>query len=279
MKKIITLIIALTLVTGFVMADDIGLTAALQFGVDNMNKADDGEPEPWIKPSIAYGSSFVDGSLDLYAKLAYLSYFKKNDLDSAPMYLYFDFSLTYNLSLSSGSTLSFILENEVDKFMLSNRPESEDGSGLCSIFEPAINFRQGLDIGDIYANLCFPITYVQYVKDVGTPWVDFKAKLGWDSSFGLGLWIREVMNLKVPEWGETGHAHFDACASYSYGPFYAEVEADIYKDFSDNGMDLIPMVQYTIIDNLNVWLSFDIYGLGGAYDATFSPSLGISYSF
>ena len=280
MRKLLFLIAVLAIFSGFVMAEDLGISAGVEFGIDNVAEANDGNRDPWIDPFASYGGSYVDGTLDFFTKIAYKVNFYKGDLESVPIGLYFDIALTFNFFLSAYSTISFTAENEMDRLMMSNRPEAEDGSGLRSLFSPAINFKQVVeDAGDFYINLKFPITYLAYYKNADTA-IDLKSTLGWNSTFGLGFWVREVLNLKVPEGSETGHAEIDLCLSYGNGPFYTEVEADFRKNLSENGLSITPLVQYSFIPGLKAWLKcgFDAIGIENA-DVVISPALGVSYSF
>ena len=279
MKKAVILFMAFVLAAGFAMADDIGLTAGLEFGIENLNKANEGDSRPWIEPSISYYSNFLDGALDLNTKLGFYIGFTKYENESVPMGLYFDLGLTYSLYLSYASALSFTVENEIDKLMITNRPE--DGSGINSTFLPAVNFGQDIDgIGNIYINLKFPIQYLtDYDKNADTT-VNFNGILGWYSTFGLGLWIKEVYIMRPDKYSESGHYAIGAFASYGYGPFYAQAEASIYKDFDAYGMTLTPQIQFNIIDGLYFWVKCALEKLGSSqYDTAASPGIGISYSF
>ena len=280
MRRLLFLAAALAIFSGFVMAEDLGISVGLEFGIENVNEANDGNRDPWIDPFASFGGSYLDGTLDFFTKIAYKVNFYKGDLEAVPIGLYFDIALTYNFFVSAYSTLSFTAENEMDRLMMTNRPETEDGSGLRSLVSPAINFNQATDgAGDFYVNLKFPITYLAYYKGVDAA-VDLKATLGWNSAFGLGFWAREVLCLKVPEGSETGHAEIDLCLSYGNGPFYAEVEADIRKNLSENGLCITPLVQYSFIPGLKAWLKcgFDAIAIKDA-SVEISPALGISYSF
>ena len=71
-----------------------------------------------------------------------------------------------------------------------------------------------------------------------------------------------------------------------------EVETNIPKDFNKlggGGMTITPKVQYTIIENLNVWLECGIGNIGAkvldsdlkekSSDLGISPAIGVTYSF
>jgi len=270
-KKFFVLLCVLVLFAGFVAADDIGLTAGLEFGVGNVTKANDGEWEPYLTPSITYEKSFLDDALDLYAELDYTFDFKPN-FEELSQYLYFDLSLGYNLNFGSASTLSFILENEIDEFNISPR---SDGNNFTGIFTPAVKFNQELGIGDIYAKASVPITYIQDEKDADKE-VDLKFRLGWDSAFGLGLWAQLNSKL-VPDF--VGYNGFDANVSYETDVVYFEVTANIPKELSDNGINITPEFDY-YFGNFTFYIKCKFAGVAAnTGSVAISPALGIKFSF
>jgi len=270
-KKFLALFCVLVLSVGVVVADDIGLTVGAEFGIGNINKADDGDWEPYLMPSITYETSFLDGALDLSAELDYTFDFTSK-FDKISQWLYFDLSLGYNLKLGSASTLSFILENELDEFQISPR---SDGNNFTGIFTPAIKFNQEVSIGDIYAKVDAPITYIQDAKDADKL-VDLRATLGWDSSFGLSLWARLNSSL-VPE--VVGYNGFDANVSYETGPVYFEIEANIPKEINDDGVTVTPEFDYNF-GSFTFYLNCEFANIGvDGKKINISPALGVSFSF
>jgi len=299
MKKLLVFFLVLTLTAGFVMAEGLGLTAGLEFGIEGVNKPNDAEDMgPYLYPNIAYENSFLDGALDVFADLGFTVYFTKgwggygkdkDGKDATPMSLYFDLGATYNLFFGD-STLSFTLENEIDPLVLSARLEKnehgEDAKNMTSIFWPGVTFNQKLSgIGDIYANARLGIMYLQDSYKDETP-MAMELKFGWVSEFGLGLWVREdlALNKYAGCDGESGHIQFNFLVSYETGPLYAEVEINIPKEFDKNGgITITPKAEYTIMDGLNVWLKAEIGGIGeigvDKGDVGISPALGVTYSF
>jgi hypothetical protein len=259
---------------GYVVAaeeddDGIGLTVGLEFGVENVNEGNGGSKDPYLSPMLIYEKSFLDGALDLYAELDYFFYFNKVGGDFRQE-LYFDLSLGYNLSLGNASTLSFILENEFDRFIIA--PSPSGSNSITGIFTPAVKFNQEFDFGDLYAQLGAPITYMQYEKnaDLG---VGLDLTLGWASTFGLGIELIEHNSI-TPDAGYTG---LDLIISYETGPIYFEVEIDTYKDM-DAGITIIPDFEYSFkAFTFYANCTFDYVGSKG--DIEISPAIGVKFSF
>jgi len=279
-KKYIFLFFGLCLVAGFTAAGDegIGLSVGLEFGIENINKADDEELNPYLMPMLIYENSFLDKTLDVYAELDYKFGFAKTpneDGDDAnPQSMYIDLMIGYNLSLGSASTLSFILENEFDELIIS--PRYKEKNALTGILTPAVKFNQELGIGDIFAQIGAPITYVQYQKDADTA-IGLDFTLGWNSTFGLGVEAK-FCTLIVPG-DDVGYKGIETIVSYETGPVYFEVETIIPKEISDEGVTITPEFDYSF-RNFTFYVKSEFAGIGlSEGDAIISPGLGVKYSF
>jgi len=277
MKRFLFIFLVLILAAGFATAEDLGLTAGLEFGLGNVGQAYDGDIEPYLMPMIIYETAFLDGALDLYAELDYTIGFydayNEDDDKVVPMSLYFDFSLGYNLSLGSASTLSFILENEFDEIILS--PTFKDSTNITGIFTPAVKFNQEFNFGDLYAQIGVPITYVQYEKDADAL-IGLDFTLGWSSTFGLGL-EAIIYTLLAPS-DDSDYLGLELTASYETGPFYFELNAEFPKE-SDYGFTLTPEVDYSF-GNFTVYAFFEFAGIGSDGDeVVITPAIGVKYSF
>ena len=282
MKKLLVLLAALTLVTGFAFSQDLGLTAGLEFGINAVNKPNDAsDMYPYIMPNIAYENSF--GGVDLYTEVDYTLGFTKDSDDTYPMDLYWDLALGYDISLASASTLSILAENELGFNFVTDL-----GDTLWGTFRPGLKFDQGIDgVGDLYAQFDLPIGY-------GKGWGDdtiicLDGTIGWDSTFGLGLKAKAHF-LFAPDSLDTGFTGIDIKATYSNGPAYGEIEARIAKDSGDissfidgsgykPSVAIIPKVQYEIITGLNAYLKCAFGNIGGTGDIIISPVIGVTYSF
>jgi hypothetical protein len=152
-------------------------------------------------------------------------------------------------------------------------------SGMTSTFRPGVKFNRNMNFGDIYATAVLPITYLDCYSGADTA-VGLELGIGWDSSFGLGLWITEVLAINEANGRDTGHDRLDLGASYETGPFYAEAEANIYNYFDKNGMTLMAKFQYTIFKGFSAWLKCEFERVGAdSGDIFLNPSLGVKYSF
>jgi len=270
MKKITLLFLVLCVAAGFAAAEDegIGLSAGLEFGAVNASNGNGGDMSLYLMPMLIYENSFLDGALDLYAELDYTFGLTKED-DSNPQSLYVDLSVGYNISLGENSTLSIILENEFDPIVIA--PKDEDGSSLTGIFTPALKFNQSLDIGDLYAQIGAPITYI---KDIDTV-IGLDFTLGWSSSFGLGIEAKICSLLSPSE--AAGYTGLDLTVSYEAESIYFEVETIIPKE-TDEGITITPEFDYSF-KNFTFYIKSEFAGIGTSGDVIISPALGVKYSF
>jgi len=281
MKKFFVALLVIALLASFAAADDnegIGLSTGLEFGIGNVNKANDGKRFPYLMPMLIYENSFFDDTLDIYAELDYTFGFTKepdNDgNDVYPQSLYSDLMIGYNLGLGDTSTLSFILENEFDEIILS--PKYKGVNSLTGIFTPAVKFNQKLNIGDLFAQIGAPITYIQYDKDADTA-VGLDFTLGWNSSFGLGLEAK-VCTLIVPG-DDAGYTGVETTVSYETETIYIEVETIIPKEISNEGVTVTPEFDYSF-KNFTFYVKCEFAGIGvNDGNVIISPALGIKYSF
>ena len=269
MKRFLVLLTALTLLTGFVFAEDIGLTAGLEFGVVNIGEGDGFEKQPYLMPNLVYENAFLDEALDVYAELDYSFGFNKNGGDSFPMLLEFDLALGYNLKLGSASTLSFLLE-DYWAFCLSPEVIEPDLPYFMELY-PGVKFNQGFDFGDIYAKLEFPLYFFGY-KDADLA-CDIWFTAGFKSNVGFGIYITEKFGIKP----EAEHHAIRVVPSFEYGPIYAELKTDLIGS-DDFFLNLTPKVNYNFnAFNFYVKCEFDFIGTDG--DIWITPALGATFSF
>jgi opacity protein-like surface antigen len=283
MKKFFVALFALAMLASFAAADDdydkgIGLSAGLEFGIGNINKANDVEMSPYIMPMLIYENSFFDEALDIYAEVDYTFGFTKepdgDDADVYPQSLYSDLMIGYNMGLGDTSTLSFILENEFDEIIIS--PKYKESNSLTGIFTPTIKFNQELDIGDLFFKIGAPITYIQYDKDADKI-VGLDFTVGWNSSFGLGLEAK-ACTVIVPS-DDAGYTGTEAIVSYETKPIYIEVKTIIPKEIGDEGVTVTPEFDYSV-KNFTFYVKCEFAGIGiSGGNAVISPALGIKYSF
>jgi len=273
MKKFFVFLLVLVLSASFAAAEDegIGLSAGLEFGIENINKANDEEMNPYLMPMLIYENSFLDETLDVYAELDYTLGFTKEPNDDGddvnPQSMYIDLMIGYNLSLGEASTLSFILENEFDEIIISPI------YALTGIFTPAVKFNQKLGFGDLFAQIGAPITY--YDKDADTT-IGLDFTLGWGSTFGLGIEVK-ILTLLSP--GDVaGYNGFETIISYKIEPVYIEVETIIPKEISNEGVTITPEFDYSF-KNFTFYVKCEFAGIGAEGGVSITPALGVKYSF
>ncbi|MCL1931821.1 MAG: hypothetical protein FWF55_08390 [Treponema sp.] len=293
MNKFLLLFLFVVLAAGFAAAEDIGLTAGLEFGIVDMNKPNDAEDVyPYLDVSVEYENSFLDDALDIYAGLTFDVGFTQEMNDEGdevnPSSLSFDFSIGYNLGLGDASTLSFILGNENNIDFVS----TEDN--VLGIIKPGIKFNQNMgDNGDFYAQADVPIYYLYYGLEKDDTFAGLDLTVGWASAFGLGLEAGGHILFSPDDDTFNGFTGISFTASYENGPIYAELGAAIpvknldtgapysYFDTSAGmGVSITPMFSYTFEFGLSVYLSLTFDGIGVTdNDPGISPAIGVTYSF
>jgi len=282
MKKFFVFLIVLALSTSFAAGEDhegdegIGLSVGLEFGIGNVNKANDEEMNPYLMPMLIYENSFFDETLDVYAEFDYTFGFTKEPNDDGdevnPQSMYIDLLIGYNLGLGDASTLSFILENEFDEIIIS--PRLNNGINLTGIFTPAVKFNHTLDFGDLFAKIGVPITYYDIDTDAAIG-LDFT--LGWSSTFGLGIEAK-ICTLLSPG-DDVGYNGFEPIISYKTEHIYIEVETIIPKKISNEGVTITPEFDYSF-KNFTFYVKCEFAGIGtDGGDVSITPALGVKYSF
>jgi len=274
MKKFFVFLLILAMLASFAAADDdegIGLSAGLEFGIGNINKANDGDMNPYLMPMLIYENSFLDETLDVYAEIDFTLGFTKEPNDDGddvnPQSMYIDLMVGYNLGLGSASTLSFILENEFDEIIIAPI------YALTGIFTPAVKFNYKLDFGDVFAQIGVPITY--YDKTDTAIGLDFT--LGWSSTFGLGIEAK-ILTLLSPG-DDAGNNGFETIISYKTEPIYIEVETIIPKEISSEGVTITPEFDYSF-RNFTFYVKCEFAGIGvDGGGVSITPALGVKYSF
>jgi hypothetical protein len=258
MKKVFVVLLSLFMTVSFTAFGDeeIGLSTGLEFGIADVSSD---ERMPYLMPMIIYEQPFLDDALDIYAELDYTFGFAE-ELEQS---LYLDLMVGYNLGLSESSMLSFILQNKFDEITIHN-------GDLAGIFTPAIGFNQELNFGDIFAAAGLPV-YYNNNEDSDTE-LGLNFTLGWESSFGLGLEFTVLTMIS----GGFKYDSLEVIARFETDPIYIEVIAEIPSDL-DYGITITPLIEYAI-GNFSLYTKCEFAGLG-AEKISFSPALGIKYSF
>ena len=279
MNKFFVFLFVLVLSASFAAAEDegIGLSAGLEFGIENVNKANDEDMNLYLMPMLIYENSFLDETLDVYAELDYKLGFTQVPNDDGdevnPQSMYIDLMMGYKLCLGDASALSFILENEFDEIIISPRLNNE--INLTGIFTPAVKFSHELDFGSLYAQIGLPITYYD-IEDVdATTGLDFT--LGWSSTFGLGIEAKICTLLSPGDY--VGYSGFETTISYETESIYAKVETIIPKEIDIEGVTITPEFDYSF-KNFTFYIKCEFAGIGAdGGSVSVTPALGVKYSF
>ncbi|MDR0502220.1 MAG: hypothetical protein LBH16_02750 [Treponema sp.] len=271
MKKVFILLLVFTQIVSFAAAADktADFSAGLEFGIENVNKADNEDMIPYLMPIFTYEASFLNDALDLSAELNYTFGFANKLRQS----LYADIMLGYNLEFGRGSTLSFILQNEFDEILIS--PKTNGTNILEGIFTPAVRFEQEFNFGDAFVNIGAPITYVQYDKDAGAEF-GLDVSIGLESAFGLVLDFKLLTLLAPGE--DAGYQGLELIAGYEIRPAYLEVEVIVPEDIGDEGVIITPLFEYGF-RNWNFYLTCEFAGVGAGGKVTVSPAIGVKFNF
>lgn len=312
MRKCLIIVLALSMITGFAMAQDaedegIGLTVGLEFGIENANEGkgkdeDDADRNPYLLPNIMYENSFLDGALDLSAYLDYKFGFSKQPTtldgdDKIQQTLYFDFFVGYNLGLTDSSTLSFLVENELEFYFAPKYFDDDTlkfyndiSDNIWGVVRPGILFNQNVEnAGDFYGQVDVPIMYLW-----GDPTDDTAVGLditaGWGSTFGLGFKAKVHLLVAPSGYDEIGFTGIDLTASFTKDAISAGVELRIPKEMNTassyidgsslkSSVAIIPSFSYSFDFGLGIYANCAIGNIGGSGDVKVTPAIGVTYSF
>lgn len=281
MKKLPALFFVLVFSAGFTTnaMDALGFTAGVEFSVENISEQNEGERQPVLRPFVIYEDSFLNGTLDIYAEFGYNAGFftieDNNQEDVSPHWLDINFIFGYNLFLSPVSTLTVLLEKDFDKLMLS--PRFSGSNNVNGSVIPGISFNHEQSLGDFYTRIDLPIHYLHHDSGAGTE-VHLDFTFGWLGAFGFGIEFTQK-NILNPEANGRFHAGFDLIVSYGYGPFFAEVILETPRMINEDGINIIPLVEYSF-DAFTFYLEFAINGIGiRDRSPEISPTMGLRFSF
>ena len=254
MKKFPVLLLVLVLVTGFAFAEDLGLTAGLEFGISNVNEED---RAPYLTAMLEYETTFLNEAVTLFTELDYTFEFS----DDNPMELYWDLELNYSFSFGRISTIIITLENEL---FFTFTPDS-DTYGIVS---PGIEYFHNTRMGDIFLNVFFPISYATDTH-VG---MDFT--IGWTGKSGrLGFELLSTHTM-APDFKYTNKC---LVIFYKTGPVYFEVETWFPKSIKASGVTITPRLEYSY--NAFTFYTFCEFAGLGTDVKTISPAVGAKFSF
>jgi len=290
MKKLIVLFyILIFLISGFVAAqEDIGVTVGMEVGVGNINKANGGDMWPYIKPTVSYFHSFLDGKVGVYAELDYtFGFVKEPDYEWKkvfPQSLSFDTNVSYNLGLSSTSMLTFYLENNNENIMIA--PDIGYDSvqdRIDGVLKPSVQFSQKLEFGGILAKLGSPIYYLKRGYKGDLP-IGLSIAFGWKSPFGLAVGAELLVALTPSVFHGYHELAFIASYDSKTVPIYAQLEVKVPNESETKGLTITPKLYYFFRPfNLIASCALDSVGARKWNDEYkeigFSPALMFNYYF
>jgi hypothetical protein len=291
MKKLLVLFLALSLVGGVAIAQDLGLTAGFELGVLDFEEAAD---TFYLMPSISVEiNDLVDG-LELSAGVALplgLSDWEDN------FWLGVDVNLraAYNLDIAADGTVSLILESKtfIPATDYACWVAEEFGwwgfmDEIVSLLIPGIKYTHALRDMSVFGQVDVPfLLFAGYSGVDPLDWVGLNFTLGMKMDMGFGLEVL-IENSIRGSWYDSGDTSFldwvTITPSYETGPLYAELAVVIPT--MDDGMDYIgitltPEVWYQVTDALQAYLFFNISGLGSDWDDApfFGFGAGVKFRF
>ena len=301
MKKVLFLCLALSLVGGAAMAQDLGLTAGLEFHIGALNDSDiDAMDTGIIRPVLIWQNSDLVDNLDLFARVG-VPFWMSSPLGDSP-WLGVDLTLrgTYSLDISPSGTLGFSLtsqnvflafDDEINTavrtpaFMWANWLGTDGVPDTMGRLVPGVRYTHALEGMSFYGQATVPFLLYSGGEDpfdlVGLDFV-----LGWnmDMDFGyIGAELELTNRLRLGGSAADDFFHWLTVTPFiSFGPLYAEVvvmmplteENRVYS-----GTAIIPEVRYEIIENFRVFVNLPVYRIGSDHDVRLSFGMGVNFSF
>ena len=301
MKKVLLLFLALSLVGGVAMAQDLGLTAGLEFHIgalndDNIDAMDSGI----IRPVLIWENSDLVENLQLFARVG-VPFWMSSPLGDSP-WLGVDLTLrgTYNLHISQQGTLGFILasqnvflafDDEINgavrspAFMWTNWLGVDGITDTVGRLVPGVRYTHALGEMSFYGQLNAPFLLFSGSEDPFDLFgLDFI--LGWtmNTDFGfLGAELEFTNRLRLGGSAADDFFHwFTVTPFIAFGPLYAEVVIMVpltEDNRAYSGTAIVPEVRYEIIENLRAFVNLPIYRIGSDHDIRLSLGMGVKFSF
>jgi hypothetical protein len=290
MKKVIVIFcVQIFLISGFVSAEDVGITVGMEVGLGNVNKANDGDLWPYMKPTISYSHSFLEGKMGIYAEMDYtFGFIKERDYEWKevfPQTLVFVMNVSYNLRISSTSLLTFYLENNNDNILIAPDAGYERFQDrVDGVIKTSALFSQKFEFGGLLAKLGSPIYYLKRGFKGDLPAVGLNVALGWKTNFGLAVGGEYLVALTPSVLH--GYREITFLASYDSKkiPIYAQVEVKVPNDNEIRGLTITPKLYY-FFRPFNLIASCALDSVGGRKwnneykEIGISPALMFNYYF
>ena len=295
MKKFLVLFLALSLLGGAAFAEELGLTAGVEFHIGALNHEDvDAMDTAVLRPYLFWENSDLVENLELYAEIGipfWMSSWLYDDL-----WLGVDLTLrgTYNLELSPEGTLGLILESQsfflapLEDYQFAQTPAFGWGWGLTnttSWLVPGVRYTHDLGDMSVFGQLNIPMQLF-YGEDSTFDHVGIDIIAGFDMNMDFGLLGVEVeFNGILTDEGDSDFAQRLTITPFielADLPLYAElsISMPLMSDGMDwYGMTITPEVRYYVMDNLRAFFNLPIQGIASDHDVTIGLGLGVQFSF
>jgi len=308
MKKFLVVFLALSLLGGAAFAEDLGLTAGLEFGIGVLNDDDvDAIDTGWVRPMLIWENDDLVENLELYAEIG-VPFWHSNVQDEFGINLDFVLRGTYNLELSPEGTLGLILESSMfilpTDYQATPYPNSivaprgslfrhlpSAGDTLDWALGFGARYTHALEGMSFFGQIAFPFNLVGVGDaDTASPFdyvgFDFTAGFDMEMDFGLfGAELELLSDIRVMGGdGDVNMAKFLTLTPFvEAGPVYAEVAFGIPIDSDirdEDGFSIVPEIRYQIQDNLQVYFNLPVWGIGSdAGDIFLGLGLGVLFRF
>ena len=283
MKKILVFLLAFSVVGGAAFAQNLGLTAGVEFNIDALNSDDfdaTDSPGTAIRPFLIWENDELVEGLELEAELGLP--FWTNYAGDGNFWMDLDLRLFagYHFGIGSDGTLRLHLESD-NYFELA----SEYDNDAAGTLEFGVKYTHDLGNGlSLFGKVALPFLLYSTGPLGAFDWVGLDFTLGMSAEINPGVFGFELAFYNNIE----GYDHFahelSLLPSFEFSaiPLYIEVEfvIPLWENGMDwSGMSIIPEVSYEIIPGLEAWLNLPIHGIGSNFDATVGLGLGIQFSF
>jgi hypothetical protein len=296
MKKVSILLLLTVVLASFTFAiDGVGdFTAGVEIGLDKVNSPNDEKMVVSIEPTINFSRAF--GAFGLSATLGDVVYIE-TDSDAEEAIgdeLYVNITPSYTLAAGPGElgfALGLQLNFPITSDYFAGSEYGGKGDALYFRIDPAISY--GLDAG--FGELAFELgtDHLQITKRYGDARdaygldrLPIYLQAGVDLPFGLGLWVKPVLGLKIDDNDkDTGLNEFDVDIHYAITEqILAGVEVDIptgdKAGIKEAGLKIVPRAEFSF-GALGAYVKIEIDAIGNDsdLDIAIKPIIGASYSF
>jgi len=305
-RGLLVFALVMFIIGGGAFAQDLGVTAGLEFGIGQLNHEDaDAMDSAWIRPMFMYENTDLVEGLRIYAELGLPLWFSDH---AEEFWMGMDLTLsgTFNLELSPEGTLGLMLES-ASAFWFGGddavgpifREPAPRGALFRHSNEVYDNFATGLGIGVRYThNLGAMNVFGQvntafnlfadgdYTPDaLDNLFLDFQLGMSMGLDAGvLGFLVGLDMDLQLGGESPDDTLHtlwFMPSFTFADFPLYVQVEivVPMYEDGMDiEGMTIIPEFRFMAMDNLQLYFNLPMWNIG-ADDGDLALGLGLGVLF